>query len=45
MHIFNVNYGLSMSYLHRVIVEISYDDFILVVHCNKVRTYRERETS
>lgn len=30
--------GQSMSYLHRVIVKIGHNNFILVVHCNKVRT-------
>ncbi len=29
--------GQSMTYLYRVIVKIGHNNFILVVHCNKVR--------
>lgn len=33
----------ELLYLHRVIVKISHDNFVLVVHCNKVRTWMRKE--
>lgn len=32
-----------MTYLYGVIVKIRHDDFVFVVHCDKVRTCMRRE--